>query len=66
MKHLFIDRAYIERLDGLERVFHRPRKHPEPVLAPDQPWEDVRLHLWNAPQWCPQRRNFTAADHRSG
>lgn len=54
-KHLFIDRRAVETLDGVEQVFHQPIKEKGPVVAPDRPWEDVRLQLWSAPAWSAER-----------
>lgn len=56
---LFIDNTWIEDSIRVERVFHQPRKYPEPVLKPDRPHEhwacvgygtvlfrDNLFHLW--------------------
>jgi len=59
MKYLFIDRKHIQIIDGIRHVFHRPAKHPCPVLKPDLPWEDNQVRvdappLWNAEKNCWQ------------
>jgi len=54
-KFLFIDDHHIQEMEGVRRVFHQPVKHKGPVLFPEQPWEQVRLHLWSAPVWSEQR-----------
>ncbi len=38
-KALFLDDLCIQEIKELERVWHQPVKHGEPVLSPDQPWE---------------------------
>ena len=56
-KHLFIDDAHVERISGLERVYHQPIKHATPVILPDRPWEQgsvrttypAALFLWSPP-----------------
>lgn len=57
-KCLFIDSAHVQRLDGLTQVFHHPVKEPGPVLVPDRPWEDVRVHIWSAPVLCSERSRW--------
>jgi hypothetical protein len=41
MRQLFIDDYMIESMKSLKRNFHAARKHPKPVVVPDQPWEAV-------------------------
>lgn len=39
-RRLFLDGAVVEAREGLERVFHAARKHPDnPVVRADRPWE---------------------------
>lgn len=58
MKYLFIDRKHVQRLDGVQQVFHQPVKERQPVVVPDRPWEESRLHIWSAPIWCPERSRW--------
>jgi len=51
VKFLFIDDHHIQKMKGVRRVFHQPVKHQGPVVFPEQPWEQLRLHLWSAPVW---------------
>lgn len=46
--HLFVDDAEIAESDGLLRVVNRPKKHPEPVIVADQPWEGDRAQAWGS------------------
>jgi hypothetical protein len=46
--HLFVDDVEIERMERLERVLNRPKKHPVPVLVADQPWEGERAQAWGS------------------
>lgn len=57
-KYLFIDRHHVEWLDGLRQVFHRPVKHPTPVMVPDQPWEDCQVRVDTPPLWDAQRETW--------
>ncbi|MEW6756185.1 MAG: hypothetical protein AB1505_35210, partial [Candidatus Latescibacterota bacterium] len=38
-RQLFVDDEVVERMEGLERLFHPVTKDPEPVLLADRPWE---------------------------
>lgn len=39
-RELFLDDVGIKDLKNVERVVHKPRRHPEnPLLSPDTPWE---------------------------
>ncbi|MGI5818630.1 MAG: hypothetical protein ACOX9R_11100 [Armatimonadota bacterium] len=49
MKHLFIDDGVIELREGVERRWYQAVKHGPPVLAPEGPLEQPRLHIWNPP-----------------
>ncbi len=49
MKHLFIDSAIIELQKGVKRTWHQAVKHGPPVLEPQGPLEQPRLHIWNPP-----------------
>jgi hypothetical protein len=46
--HLFVDDAEIERTERLSRVINRLRKHPDPVLVADRPWEGERAQAWGS------------------
>lgn len=46
--HLFVDDVEIDRFEGLLRVINRPKKHPEPVVSADQPWEGDRAQAWGS------------------
>ena len=58
MKYLFIDREHVQRVDRVTRVFHQPAKESGPVVVPDRPWEEQRLHIWSAPVWCDERSRW--------
>ena len=58
MKRLFVDRSHIQRLDRVRQIFHQPVKDAGPVVAPDRPWEEERLHIWSAPIWCADRQRW--------
>lgn len=40
-RRLFLDGAVVEKSQGLSRVFHAAKKHTEPVIQRDRPWEGV-------------------------
>ncbi len=46
--HLFVDDDEVEKVEDLLRVVNRPRKHPEPVVVADQPWEGERAQAWGS------------------
>ena len=47
--HLLVDDDEIQHYTNLLRVINKPYKYPEPVLAPDQPWEgQQRLQAWGS------------------
>ncbi len=47
--HLFVDDAEIHNFHGLLRKVNRPRKHPEPVIVADRPWEvGNRVQAWGS------------------
>ena len=58
VKFLFIDDSHVHRMSGTARIFHQPVKHKGPVLCPEQPWEQVRLHLWSAPVWSEEKSRW--------
>ena len=58
MKYLFIDHEHVQRMDRVTQIFHQPIKARGPVVVPDSPWEDVRLHIWSAPVWCEERSRW--------
>ncbi len=44
-RQLFVDDYLIASMEGLQRQYHQPSKHPKnPLLTRDQPWE--RAHIW--------------------
>lgn len=53
MKYLFIDRKYVQRIDGVEQVFHQPVKEKRPVLA-----ETVPNIFCSAPYWSEERSRW--------
>ena len=57
MRYLFIDRKYVQRIDGIRQVFHQPVKENAPVLAPDR-HEGDRMLIWSAPVWCEERSRW--------
>jgi hypothetical protein len=46
--HLFVDDAEIASVENLNRVVNRPKKHPQPVLVADRPWEGDRAQAWGS------------------
>lgn len=46
--HLFFDDEDLEKVENLERVVNRPKKHPTPVLAAGKPWEGERAQAWGS------------------
>jgi hypothetical protein len=46
--HLVVDDDELERVENLQRVVNRPRKHPTPVLVADKPWEGERAQAWGS------------------
>lgn len=36
---LFLDDSWVEDCGHVERVWHQPRKYPDPVIRPEYPWE---------------------------
>ena len=49
--HLFVDDSEVHHYRNLLRVLNRPRRHPEPVLKGDRPWEggtDARVQAWGS------------------
>lgn len=44
-RQLFVDDYLVASMEGLQRRFHQPTKHPKnPLLVRDQPWEGA--HIW--------------------
>lgn len=44
-----LDDVELERVENLRRVINRPKKHHEPVLVPDKPWEaEERVQAWGS------------------
>ena len=46
--HLFVDDYEILSSTNLARVLNKPKRHPEPVLVADQPWEGDRAQAWGS------------------
>jgi hypothetical protein len=47
---LFLDDEAVERVDGLERVYHRPERHAgNPILTGTEPWEKWMIELNGRP-----------------
>ena len=46
-KQLFIDERFLESRSGIELCMNPPVQHPEPVLSPDRPWEDLGIGGYN-------------------
>lgn len=46
--HLFVDDREIQSYTNLLRVLNKPRKHPEPVIVADKPWEGERAQAWGS------------------
>lgn len=50
---LFLDDHHIDRLDGAQRVLHRPRKQGA-VLRPEHPWEGNSVAVFSPPLWIDE------------
>lgn len=46
--HLVVDDDELERVENLQRIVSRPKKHPTPVLVADKPWEGERAQAWGS------------------
>ena len=46
--HLFVDDFEIQHCINATRELNRPRKHSEPVVIADQPWEGSRAQAWGS------------------
>ena len=46
--HLFVDDHEVQQYVRLQRVLNKPRKHPDPVLVSDKPWEGYRAQAWGS------------------
>lgn len=72
-RQLFLDSDNVGTIDGLRRTMHHPQRHPaNPVVRPDQPWEDAvsvygttiydeaaaRFRMWYLIS-CPSDGEFT-------
>lgn len=42
-RQLFVDQRFVEESDGIVLTVNEARKHPEPVLVADRPWESMCL-----------------------
>ena len=58
---LFVDDAFVESMQGVKRVVHRLRQHPEnPLIVQDRPWECHPGDFWHPSvcMWsCPVLRD---------
>lgn len=52
-KQLFLDDHCVERMDGLKRTLHQPKKQGV-VISPDRWWEGGRASAFSAPIWVPE------------
>ena len=46
-KQLFIDERFIESQTDISLCMNPPVQHPDPVLVPDRPWEDMGIGAYN-------------------
>ena len=46
-RQLFVDDRFIEKSTGIELCMNTPVQHPDPVLFPDQPWEQKGIGAYN-------------------
>ena len=46
-KQLFIDERFIEYQTNITLCMNPPVQHPEPLLVPDKPWEDMGIGAYN-------------------
>ncbi len=46
--HLFLNRDELAVVDDVALEINRPKKHPQPVLVADQPWEGERAQAWGS------------------
>ena len=46
--HLLVDDHEIQQSVDLARVLNKPKKHPDPVIESDRPWEGYRTQAWGS------------------
>ena len=56
-RQLFLDDFIIERIDGLERVMHKPEKKGA-VFLPGGATDGIRVQTHSAPVWVPDERVY--------
>lgn len=58
VRQLFLDRAGIESLEGLQATVHQPRRHPgNPVLRGEHPWE-ASASVYGTMLYDPEKQQF--------
>ena len=55
-RQLFVDERFIERSEGVRLRMNPPVQHPDPVLAPDRPWESFGIGAYNTAMLEPDGR----------
>ena len=46
-KQLLVDDYIVERIEGLRRVMHQPKKRPQnPIFRAEMPWEKPSVYLY--------------------
>ena len=58
-KQLFADLYVLDKIDGVERLQHSPRKYEgNPILTSEFPWESLYIQIRDAPLWNPEERRW--------
>lgn len=55
---LFLDDTYIHKSHNVSRKLHQAQKLPEPVVAPDKPWEQTRAYINGTVRYNPELKKF--------
>jgi hypothetical protein len=59
VRQLFLDDAGIERIEGLQRVIHQPRRHPNnPIVKGERPWERASASVYGTMLYDVDRKQF--------
>jgi hypothetical protein len=59
IRQLFLDDAGIEQIEGLGRVVHQPKRHPNnPVVKGEFPWEKASVSVYGTMLYDEKMRRF--------
>jgi hypothetical protein len=59
VRQLFLDDAGIERIEGLQRVVHQPRRYPNnPIVKGEHPWERASASVYGTMLYDAEKRVF--------